>query len=358
MRVASMEAIVGDSVSSQVKEWIVRKAKMQIYKERMNKYACLVCRTFWNVGRDDPRRVIHAFKVGFSLTLVSLLYLFEPMFDGVGQNAIWAVMTVVVVLEFTAGATLCKGLNRGVGTVVAGSLAFLIEFVANNSGHVFHAIFIAFAVFLIGEDLHKSTVSKLEGLATSIEACVQQYFSDSNEEAQENCVSDDPIYKAVLDSKYADETLFGKTLVVSGIIRKLGAPNGILLQVPMEAVCKDRSSSSCFGYTVVALHGCLQTEIQICTNSESSSCIVQGPLHPASSRSFKSSYRTSKQHKRQASMLSINTIRSTPRNITRPRHRLEIPTSVISQPHPRHPTPHCCYLSRCCQKCSHTNFQD
>ncbi|VFQ97242.1 unnamed protein product [Cuscuta campestris] len=56
-----------------------------------------------SVGREDPRRVVHAVKVGLSLTLVSLLYLVEPLFKEVGQNAIWAVMTVVVVLEFTAG---------------------------------------------------------------------------------------------------------------------------------------------------------------------------------------------------------------------------------------------------------------
>lgn len=68
-----------------------------------------VCRTLWQIGQDDPRRVIHAFKVGLALTLVSLLYLLEPLFEGIGQNAIWAVMTVVVVLEFTVGKT---GENR------------------------------------------------------------------------------------------------------------------------------------------------------------------------------------------------------------------------------------------------------
>lgn len=62
----------------------------------------------WEVGREDPRRVIHALKVGISLSLVSLLYLMEPLFKGIGQNAIWAVMTVVVVLEFTAGVFLWK----------------------------------------------------------------------------------------------------------------------------------------------------------------------------------------------------------------------------------------------------------
>lgn len=55
------------------------------------------------VGREDPRRLIHALKVGVALTLVSFLYLLEPLFEGVGRNAMWAVMTVVVVLEFTAG---------------------------------------------------------------------------------------------------------------------------------------------------------------------------------------------------------------------------------------------------------------
>jgi len=62
-----------------------------------------ILRNLWNVGKEDPRRVIHALKVGVALTLVSLLYLMEPFFEGVGKNALWAVMTVVVVLEFSAG---------------------------------------------------------------------------------------------------------------------------------------------------------------------------------------------------------------------------------------------------------------
>ena len=70
---------------------------------KMKRFPGWLWRTIWNVGRQDPRRMIHAFKVGLSLTLVSLLYLMEPLFKGIGTNAIWAVMTVVVVLEFTAG---------------------------------------------------------------------------------------------------------------------------------------------------------------------------------------------------------------------------------------------------------------
>lgn len=77
--------------------------KTKIFVEKMKRFPGLVCRKVWKVGRDDPRRAIHALKVGLALTLVSLLYLMEPLFKGVGENAIWAVMTVVVVLEFTAG---------------------------------------------------------------------------------------------------------------------------------------------------------------------------------------------------------------------------------------------------------------
>ena len=94
---------VRDPGSAQEKEWGVGKGKMSICAKMIRKFLCSVSRTFCSVGREDPRRMIHALKVGVSLTLVSLLYLLEPLFHGVGQNAIWAVMTVVVVLEFTVG---------------------------------------------------------------------------------------------------------------------------------------------------------------------------------------------------------------------------------------------------------------
>lgn len=71
--------------------------------QRGRRLPAAACRKAYEVGREDPRRVIHALKVGVSLTLVSLLYLMEPLFEGVGECSIWAVMTVVVVLEFTAG---------------------------------------------------------------------------------------------------------------------------------------------------------------------------------------------------------------------------------------------------------------
>lgn len=55
------------------------------------------------LGRDDPRRVIHSLKVGLALTLVSLVYYVRPFYDGYSISGIWAVLTVVVVFEFTVG---------------------------------------------------------------------------------------------------------------------------------------------------------------------------------------------------------------------------------------------------------------
>ena len=57
----------------------------------------------WELGVNDPRKFIHAIKVAIALTLVSLFYYVKPLYDGVGGNAIWAVMTVVVVFQYTAG---------------------------------------------------------------------------------------------------------------------------------------------------------------------------------------------------------------------------------------------------------------
>ncbi|XP_028184430.1 aluminum-activated malate transporter 12-like [Glycine soja] len=287
-------------------------------------------RATWKVGKEDPRRVVHALKVGMALTLVSLLYLMEPLFKGIGKNAMWAVMTVVVVMEFTVGATLSKGLNRGLGTLLAGSLAFLIEYVADAPGRIFRAVFIGVAVFMLGamttyvrfipyikknydygvliflltfnlitvssyridnvwniakdrmstiaigcglclvmsilvfpnwsgEDLHNNTISKLEGLANSIQVCVREYFYDSAKEATEDDdSSEDPIYegyKAVLDSKANDETL---ALQASWEPRC----SRYCHRIPWHQYARVGAALRQFSYTVVALHGCLRSEIQ------------------------------------------------------------------------------------------------
>nr|GMD81173.1 aluminum-activated malate transporter 12-like [Ipomoea batatas] len=181
----------GETMGSERFEAVEKRAK--VLAERAKRVPATMWRRFWNVGREDPRRVIHAIKVGVALTLVSLLYLIEPLFKQVGQSAIWAVMTVVVVLEFTA-------------------------------------------------------------------ECVKGYFSDEEKEIgeTESPDSEDPIgkgYKAVLDSKSSDENL---ALYASW------EPRHSLhcYKFPWQRYVKLGAVLRHFGYTVVALHGCLQTEIQ------------------------------------------------------------------------------------------------
>ncbi|KAF8397978.1 hypothetical protein HHK36_016904 [Tetracentron sinense] len=101
------------------------------------------------LGQDDPRRVIHSLKVGLALTLVSLFYYFRPLYDGFGMSAIWALLTVVVVFEFTVGATLSKGLNRGFATLLAGALGVGAHYLACLSGEKGEPILLGLFVFLI-----------------------------------------------------------------------------------------------------------------------------------------------------------------------------------------------------------------
>ncbi|KAL9368256.1 hypothetical protein Peur_039455 [Populus x canadensis] len=99
------------------------------------------------LGQEDPRRVVHSLKVGLALTLVSTLY-YLRLFNDYGLDAIWAVMTVVLVFEFSVGATLEKGLNRGMATLLAGGLSIGAHHLAKHSGHIGKPILILFLVFL------------------------------------------------------------------------------------------------------------------------------------------------------------------------------------------------------------------
>ncbi|CDP03618.1 unnamed protein product [Coffea canephora] len=101
-------------------------------------------------SRGSMRKVIHSVKVGIALVLVSLLYLLDPLFTEVGENAMWAIMTVVVVFEFSAGATLSKGINRAIGTILGGGLGCLAAILADEFGGIGNAIVVGASVFIVG----------------------------------------------------------------------------------------------------------------------------------------------------------------------------------------------------------------
>ncbi|KAE8800887.1 aluminum-activated malate transporter 10-like [Hordeum vulgare] len=106
-------------------------------------------RMVWKVGADDPRRVVHGLKVALALALCSVFYYVHPLYDFTGGNAMWAVLTVVVVFEYTVGACLYKGLNRAMATVAGGALALGVHWVASQSGKEFQPYVLTGSMFIM-----------------------------------------------------------------------------------------------------------------------------------------------------------------------------------------------------------------
>ncbi|XP_072966020.1 aluminum-activated malate transporter 1-like [Typha angustifolia] len=116
----------------------------------LNISICRLYKKLNELAKDDPRRVIHSIKVGLALSLASTFYFVGPLLACMfHERAMWSVVTVVLVMEFTVGGTLTKGLNRAFATLLASILGVGAHHLSVQFVDRVEPLALGFLVFLI-----------------------------------------------------------------------------------------------------------------------------------------------------------------------------------------------------------------
>ncbi|PWA59828.1 aluminum-activated malate transporter [Artemisia annua] len=183
-------------------------------------------------GTPDKKysqKLIHSLKVGFALVLVSLLYILDPLFEQVGENAMWAIMTVEVIFEFFAGAmaTYCRFIPTINKRYDYGGMIFILTFnlvaasrlrdpvILELAHKRLSAVWMGFSVCIFislliypswaSDELLYLTSSKFNELACCIEECIEAYFSIDCQRESHSIVYVNSC-KSVLHSESSDES--------------------------------------------------------------------------------------------------------------------------------------------------------
>ncbi|KAG8072252.1 hypothetical protein GUJ93_ZPchr0006g43975 [Zizania palustris] len=259
----------------------------------------------WAFARKDPRKPVFAAKVATALALITLLvFLREP--TDIASHSVWAILTVVVVFEFSIGATLSKGLNRGLGTLTAGGLSLAVAELSSHMGNL-AMVFLIIITFVVafsatltklhpkmkpydlavnvgihpiwaGEDLHNLVAKNFGEVAKSLEGCVDGYLKCMEYERVPSKIltyqaSDDPLYsgyRAAVEASAQEEALLGFAI--------WEPPHGPykMMKYPWRNYTKVGGALRHCSFAVMALHGCILSEIQAPPESRK---VFSGELH-------------------------------------------------------------------------------
>ncbi|PKA62717.1 Aluminum-activated malate transporter 9 [Apostasia shenzhenica] len=204
----------------------------------------------WEMARSDPRNLVFAAKMGLALAVISLLiFLKEPLPD-LSSHSVWAILTVVVVFEFSIGKLLPFSSPSSIG---AFDLMLRVDSGLVSSDIDDNLYRLGGSTQLSGE--------KLPGLSQVL----GRYLNRVEYERVPSKIltyqaSDDPLYsgyRAAVESKAQEDALFGFAI--------WEPPHGRykMFKYPWKSYVKVSGALRHCAFMVMTLHGCILSEIQV-----------------------------------------------------------------------------------------------